>query len=287
MKKVAITILPWAVCLACLWYVVRTFNWGEIGRLLGGADLPLALFGSTVVLLAFYFLRAARWHLLLREAGTPTPFARVFEATALSVGVAILTPASAAEALKVEMLKRDMHTDRASGYSSFFAERILDGVVLALVGLAGVQQAGLFPGSWITEILLAGGVVGAVALAALMSARGYRLQAPVLAVTVLGWLAIGAGWQLCFRALAIDVSFAGTLTVLALSTILSVLTLAPGGIGVSEVSITALLQLLGVEAALAQAGSLIIRAFGLWALVLGLALWAAARYVGKVPKMSS
>jgi uncharacterized membrane protein YbhN (UPF0104 family) len=286
-KKVALAVLPWAVCLACLWYVLRTFNWGAIGRLLGGADLPLALLGSTVGLLAYYFLRAARWHLLLRDAGTPTPFARVFEATAFSVGVAVLTPASAAEALKVEMLKRNLHTDRVTGYSSFAAERILDGVVLALCGLAGVQQAGLFPGSWVSEILLAGGVLGAVALAGLMSARGYRLQAPVLAVTVLGWLAIGAGWHVCFRALAIEVSFSGTLTVLALSTILSVLTLAPGGIGVSEVSITALLQLLGVEAALAQAGSLVIRAFGLWALVLGLALWAAARYVGKVPKMSS
>jgi glycosyltransferase 2 family protein len=287
LKKAALTILPWALCLACLWYVLRTFNWGEIGRLLGGADLPMALLGSAATLLAFYFLRAARWHLLLREAGTPTPFARVFEATAFSVGIAILTPASAAEALKVEMLKRNLHTDRATGYSSFAAERILDGVVLALFGLAGVQQAGLFRGSWISEILLAGGVLGALALAGLMSARGYRLRAPVLAVTVLGWLAIGAGWHLCLRALAIDVSFFGTLTALALSTILSVITFVPGGIGVSEVSITALLQLLGVEAALAQAGSIMIRAFGLWALLLGLALWAGARYVGKVPKMSS
>lgn len=287
MKKAALTVLPWAVGLACVWYVFRTFNWGEVGRLLGGAELSLALLGSTAGLLAYYFLRTARWHLLLREAGTPTPFARVFEATAFSVGIAILTPASAAEALKVEMLKRKLLTDRASGYSSFVAERILDGIVLALFGLAGVQQAGLFAGSWVSEILLAAGVLGALALAALMRARGYRLQPTVLALTVLGWLAIGAGWQLCFRALAIDVSFAGTLTVLALSTILSVLTFVPGGIGVSEVSITALLQLLGVDAALAQAGSLIIRAFGLWALLLGLALWAAARYVGKVPKMSS
>lgn len=287
MKKAALTVLPWAVGLACLWYVLRTFNWDEIGRLLGRTDPTMALLGSSAGLLAYYFLRAARWHLLLREAGTPTPFARVFEATAFSVGVAILTPASAAEALKVEMLKRNLLTDRVSGYSSFAAERILDGVVLALFGLAGAQQAGLFPGSWIPAVLLAGGVAGALALAGLMRARGYRLGVPVLAVTVLGWLAIGAGWHLCFRALAIEVSFSGTLTVLALSTILSVVTLVPGGIGVSEVSITALLQLLGVEAALAQAGSLVIRAFGLWALVLGLALWAAARYVGKVPKMSS
>ena len=287
MKKALLTVLPWAVGLACLWYVLRSFSWVEIGRLLGGADLSTALLGSTAGLVAYYFLRTARWHLLLREAGTPTPFARVFEATAFSVGVAILTPASAAEALKVEMLKRKLLTDRASGYSSFVAEHILDGVVLALFGLAGVQQAGLFRGSWVSEVLLAAGVLGAIALAALMRARGYRLRAPVIAVTVLGWLAIATGWHLCFRALAIDVSFAGTLTVLALSTILSVLTLVPGGIGVSEVSITALLQLLGVEAARAQAGSIIIRAFGLWALVLGLALWAAARYVGKVPKTSS
>lgn len=287
MKKAALTVLPWAVGLACVWYMLHSFNWGQIGRLLARTDVPMALLGSTAGLLAYYVLRTARWHVLLREAGTPAPFARVFEATAFSVGVAILTPASAAEALKVEMLKKRLLTDRVSGYSSFAAERMLDGVVLALFGLAGVQQAGLFPGTWVSELLLAGGVAGAVALAALMRARGYRLRAPVLALTVLGWLAIAAGWHLCLRALAIDVSFPGTLTVLALSTILTVLTFVPGGIGVSEVSITALLQLLGVETALAQAGALLIRAFGLWALVLGLALWAAARYVGKVPKMSS
>jgi glycosyltransferase 2 family protein len=286
-RRIVIALLAALLCGGCLAYIVLTYRWQEIGALLARADLPQALAGSTVAILAYFWLRAARWHYMLRAAERPVPFARVFQATALSVGVAVLTPASAAEALKVELLKRDLLTDRVTGYTSLVAERVLDGVVLALVGLAGVYQAGLFPQSAIAPILLAGGVLGALALGIFMRLRGQRLPASVLVVTLLGWLAIGIGWHACFRSLSIEVSFAGTATVMALSTILSVLSFVPGGIGVSEVSITALLELLGVAPAPAQAGSLAIRLFGLWVLALGLALWAGARYVGNVPKTSS
>jgi glycosyltransferase 2 family protein len=287
MKKILLGAVVWTICAGCLVYVFRTYRWSEIGTLLKGADLSLMVLGSTLAILAYFWLRAARWHLMLRAAARPAPFARVFEVTAFSVGVAVLTPASAAEALKVELLKRNLLTDRVTGYSSFVAERMLDGVVLALVGLAGVVQAGLFPGSAVPPILLAGGVLGALGLGIFVHFRGQRLPASVLVVTLLGWLAIGIGWHACFRSLSIDVSFAGTATVMALSTILSVLTFVPGGIGVSEVSITALLELLGVAAAPAQAGSLAIRLFGLWVLALGVVLWAGARYVGNVPNTSS
>jgi uncharacterized membrane protein YbhN (UPF0104 family) len=286
-RKAAIGVLATALCAACVFYIFRTYRWDEVGRLLAGGDMAMMFIGSSLGIVAYYGLRAARWHLMLRAAGKPAPFASVFEATTLSVGIAVLTPASAAEAIKVEMLKRNLLTDRATGYSSFISERVLDGVVLALVGLAGVQRASLFSGSWIPEILLGGGLLGALVLAGIARSRGHRVPAAVVVVTLLGWLAVGAAWHACFAGLKIEVPFAGTLTVMALSTILSVLSFIPGGIGVSELSIAALLELLGAPTPAAQAGSLAIRVLTLWVLALGLALWGAARYVGKVPNTSS
>ena len=293
------------LCVVCLAYVAHSFRWTEIGALLANARLSQMLLGSSLAIFAYLWLRTARWVLLLRATGHPVPVARAFEFTAFAVGIAVLTPASAAEALKVELLKRRGLAGRAFGYSSFAAERVLDGLVLILVGAAGAAQSGLL-GTPAQSAGLAGAAVLAVAaLCAFMLGRrrarapgvlaaladtftlGYRTYAPALAITLLGWLCIGLGWQACFSSLALEISLFGTLTVMALSTVLSVLTFIPGGIGISEVSIAVLLEWLGAAPAAAQAGALVIRAFGLWVLVLGVALSFAARYMANVAKTSS
>ena len=273
--------------------------------LFANARLPQMLFGSSLAILAYLVLRTARWVLLLRATGHPVPSARAFEVTAFAVGVAVLTPASAAEILKVELLKRRGLANRVSGYSSFAAERVLDGLVLLLTGAIGAAHSGLLGSPAQAAALAFAAVLSLAALGAFMLARrrpraegtlaaivetftlGYRVYAPALVITLLGWMCIGLGWQACFSSLALDVSLTGTLTVMALSTVLSVLSFIPGGLGISEVSIAVMLELLGVASTGAQAGALVIRAFGLWVLVLGLALAIAARYTANVAKTSS
>jgi len=294
-----------ALCALCVAYVVTSFRWAEIGALLAHAKGSQMLIGSTLAIVAYFWLRTARWVVLLRATGHAVPLASAFEFTAFAVGVAVLTPASAAEMLKVELLKRKLLADRVSGYSAFAVERVLDGLVLVLIGAGGALQYGVLGGPRLTVVLAAACALALAALGAFMLGRrrsgvqdavsiflgtftlGYRVYAPVLGITVLGWLTVGLGWQACFSSLALEVSLPGTLTVMALSTVLSVLTFIPGGIGISEVSIAVLLEMLGEAPASAQAGSLVIRAFGLWVLVLGLAFWTAARYFAKVAKTSS
>ena len=293
------------LCAVCLAYVAHSFRWTEIVELLASARMSQILLGSSLAIVPYFWLRTLRWVLLLRTTGHPVPVARVFEFTAFAVGVAVLTPASAAEAIKVELLKRKGLADRAFGYSSFAAERVLDGLVLILIGAAGAVHSGLL-GTPAQSAALAGATaLAVVVLCGFMLGRrrarapgflaavidtftlGYRAYAPALAISLLGWLCIGLGWQACFSSLSLEISLSGTLTVMALSTILSVLTFIPGGIGISEVSIAVLLELLGVEPAAAQTGALMIRAFGLWVLVLGLALSFATRYMANVAKTSS
>ncbi|MGH8676548.1 MAG: lysylphosphatidylglycerol synthase domain-containing protein, partial [Burkholderiales bacterium] len=235
-----------ALCAACIAYVVHSFRWAEILAVVANAQVPQMLLGASLAIVAYLWLRTARWVLLLRAMGHPVPVSSAFEFTAFAVGIAVLTPASAAEMLKVELLERQSLGERVSGYSSFAAERVLDGLVLVVVGGAGALQSGLLEGSGQSAAVTAACALAAAALCAFMLGRrrasasgvlgtllgtftlGYRIYGPALAITVAGWLCIAIGWQACFSSLAVEISFHGTLTVMALSTVLSVLTFIPG-----------------------------------------------------------
>ena len=64
------------------------------------------------------------------------------------------------------------------------------------------------------------------------------------------------------------------LIVMSVVTLLSIASLAPGGIGVSEVGISELLRAVGFSIGTAQGAALVIRIYGLYLAVLGGLHWA-------------
>jgi len=93
----------------------------------------------------------------------------------------------------------------------------------------------------------------------------------IMLLTIAGWFIIGFGWQITLNSIKIEIGFFETLAMVAVVSIINILSLIPGAIGISEVSISLYLgmakQMSIVEA---QSGALIIRLYGLMIIILGI-----------------
>jgi len=77
---------------ASVWYIARTFQWVQIGRLLTKVDLVALVCGGGGSLILYWFLRAVRWQFLLRKMGVRISFLDVYLCTGVTVSFAIFTP---------------------------------------------------------------------------------------------------------------------------------------------------------------------------------------------------
>jgi uncharacterized membrane protein YbhN (UPF0104 family) len=209
--------------------------------------------------------------------------------TACSLALALVTPFQSGEALKVEMLRKQVALPRMEGYGSFVIERALDlfvVVLLAFVGSMFDPLPGLSPRmlAWTLAALIVG-VMSAVGVMLamqqresvnllLMRVRPFVSHPAVLlkamSLTVLAWLVVAVGWSYCLQSIGLELGFAKVVSLTAGMTLVNVLSFIPGAVGVSEAGIAASLVHAGCAVALAQSGALAIRAYALVALVLGL-----------------
>ena len=94
-----------------------------------------------------------------------------------------------------------------------------------------------------------------------------------------GWLVVVAGWGVCIAAIGIWLSPLQLMFLTSAVTLLNVLSFVPGGLGVAEVSTVVALAHFGVSDALAQAGAIILRSYGLVIIFCGVihfAIWRIA-----------
>ena len=251
--------------------------------------LPLAL----GLVLAGYGLRALRWRLYLRRLGVDSPMgesALVF-LSGFAMGV---TPGKMGEVVKAYYLRERRGTPYETSIPAVVAERAND--MLAVAALLGVgllfvpSRVGLVLGALaIGGVLLgllvlrsqrlAGWLLGLLARPARLAGLSRRLGEmhgnlrPLLGgrvlaeTTLLGF----AGWALeawAMYALAwgfgIPLSWGACAFVFSAGSIAGVLSLLPGGLGVTEGGMVALLALLGVALTPATALTLAIRLCTLW-----------------------
>ena len=102
----------------------------------------------------------------------------------------------------------------------------------------------------------------------------------VTAITCVSWASVAFSWQVFLYSGGIHVSFAQAVALMSIVALISILSLIPGGIGVSEVGTSQMLIHFGFAAAVAQAGSLVLRCYSLVAIALGaghLGLWKLVR----------
>lgn len=252
-------------------------------------DLKLFLGASTATLLLYWLIRTIRWFVLLREADIHIDFYRLYLVGALSMSFAIVTPLQSGEALKVELLKKIGALERVPGYGIFMTERILDLIIVLLMALMSL----LFG---VVKFLDRGTMFASVALMLIcltvffliirrispdnavgrffqpfnQCVKNGRVLTIVVSLTIVSWFIIILGWYASLRSISISINFPEMVALTTITTLISILSLIPGALGISEVSISSFLGYLQQDVPLAQAGALIIRLYGVMALILGL-----------------
>lgn len=296
-----------AVALGAAVYLVLALLTGleDLGQALGRFDWRLVP-PAVALVGASYVVRYARWSYYLRRIGIR--LGRRVDVSIFAAGLAMtVSPGKLGEALKSVFILQASGDPVARTAPAAVAERITDGIGVAVWGLLGALSFGFGPG-----ILLAFLGAMAVGILALRSRRlskasarllegipGLRRLAPHMAdfhgasSRVLGPRPLVVGSVLSFGAWGLElvavylmvlgvgaaVPFPGVVFAFAVATIVGALSLLPGGLGAAEASLAGTLRaLFGLAGGQAAAATLIIRLLTLWfAVLIGIAGLAALR----------
>lgn len=267
-------------------------------RSFAGAQLAYALLLST----GNYALRFAKWELCLGWLGVREPgpgnapaLTRARSALIYVSGLSMsVTPGKLGEVLRSVLLKASDGVSGSRTAPIVVADRLTDLIALVILSLLGIAgHAELWPVLLGTLAIVFGAVValgspsllhrifGVVARAGLSSVASraealvasssallrLRTLGALSALSLLGWGLECAGYWCVLR------GFAGTEPALAQSaflwsstTLIGALSFLPGGLGATEGSLALLATRLvpGVDAAIALASTLLIRAATLW-----------------------
>lgn len=280
-------------------YVALTFQWGAIALALKEVNLIhlIGYGGSSIVL--YWMIRALRWHLLLKRTDTIVPFFDLYMCTAVSLSFSIFTPLQSGEMLKVELLKKHGMIQRFPGYGSFLVERALDlGTVLSIAGISLLTALSFLPHRSYAFYFIAAsmslGVIGIYTLYKLrFTGRAQQLlnhmnqcirNLPTLLlvtfITCISWASVAFSWYILLYCGSLPLDFLKTLALMSTVTLISILSLVPGGLGISEAGTSQVLVWLGFTSTAAQTGTLLLRSYSIIAIVLGvahLALWKMVR----------
>ncbi len=215
---------------------------------------PLSIILTLALFPAIYLLKSWRWHVLVRGVGKHEPFADSFSLYMSSLFLGIATPGKMGEALKIPALVR-----KGVSLKDAVLLTVLDRALDVLVLTVALVAAGmvLFPP---TAAALIAGLVAAGILIVLMIAAFFprlrRFLSPDLSLktwtvsillTVAGWcvyyvqlvvLAWGFGFQIPL------VIFLSVMTVVG---IVSVLPIAPAGLGTRDAALLFFFGYLGIS----------------------------------------
>jgi uncharacterized membrane protein YbhN (UPF0104 family) len=284
---------------ASAWYIGRTFQWGQLGQVLGQVNLLFLIVGGGGSLVGYWVLRTLRWRILLRRTDTHVPLMDLYLCTAVSLSFALFTPLQSGEVLKVELLKKYGMLERFPGYGSFLVERALDMAVLLSVGCFSLLTTlDILPNRTYAYCVLGGlalfCVVGLLALAKLrlrgrpqqllMTMRqcigDTRTLILVAGITCVSWASVAFSWQVFLYSAGINIGFVNALALMSVVSLISIASLIPGGVGISEVGSSTILMRFGLAASTAQAGAIVLRSLSLVAIGLGaghLGVWKLVR----------
>jgi len=284
---------------ASVWYIGRTFQWRELGQVLRDVNLTCLIVGGGASIVVYWMIRTLRWHILLRRTDTHVPLLDLHMCTAVSLSFALFTPLQSGEMLKIELLKKYGMIQRSPGYGSFLVERVLDlAALLTMACVSLLTSLNILPNRTYAYYFLGGLVLvcvaGLIALTKLrLKGRPQQLLAYmrqcmgdvptltlVMAITCVSWASVAFSWQVFLYSGGIHLGFAKTVALMSIVALISILSLIPGGLGISEAGSSQLLIHFGVAEAAAQAGSLVLRSYSLMAIALGighLGLWKWVR----------
>jgi uncharacterized protein (TIRG00374 family) len=282
--------------LVLLYFLARiifgdNFNWGEVARLVGQADVGfLAL--AFVAYYATFPLRGFRWKYILARSGMSVRFRDATEILFLSWFVNCLVPAKLGDVYRAYLLRANYAASISRTVGTVFIERIADLIVIASLALTAGYWS--FRGRSRPEIdaLFIVGFVIAIGLVVLLiglrlfgarigrwlpsrvgelwdrfqegstGALSSRSIPVVLALTVAIWLLEGARLYFVIRALdlpEVGLGISASVFVALAAALLTAIPLTPAGFGFVEAGIIGVLAIYGVTREPAAAVALVDR----------------------------
>ncbi len=275
---------------------MRKFTFAYVALLALVSYGALALFSEGITLpgwrivavlsaltMADYLIKSYRWRLLLKHYGMHVSFVEAVK-TYLAGLMFILTPAKVGEVVKAELMKKRHGFSRKKTAFLTLVERAFDMLAHVIIAGAGallvatqyLQSIGA------AALLMVIGVAGLYAFRHRLSfirdelerLRDVRLVAVSLVLSVVSW-----GLEVLELLLAV-LYFGRSITLpqaafaFSGSLILGNITLLPGGLGATEVSLAGLLMLFSINKGLASSITMLIRFTTLWfGFLVGAAMW--------------
>lgn len=130
-----------AISVLLLWWTLHDVAlpdlWAELRR-----ARPLALLGAVVLSTAAFPLRTIRWRYLLRRDGVELPLIPLWHATAIGFMANNLLPARAGELARGYAARKLTGVRLSAALGSIAVERVLDGLVLVSLLVAGIAWGG-------------------------------------------------------------------------------------------------------------------------------------------------
>jgi glycosyltransferase 2 family protein len=267
------------------------FNFGDVSRALAGFNLALipAVLGLVSLSYAGRFLR---WLYYLKVLKVSVPLGQ--NAAIFAAGLSMtISPGKLGEVLKSVFVRQATGAPIARTAPAVFAERATDGTGMVLWGFIGAFALGLSP-FWVF-VFLGVAVFGIAVLRSKklsLLAERVLLRLPLLyklaphlrafhgasnellgarplaigtAISFLSWGLECLGVYLCAVGLGAEAGFLMVTFVFAVSSLLGVLSMIPGGIGAVEAGLALqFVKLAGMSTGLAGALTFVIRLATLW-----------------------
>ena len=265
-------------------------------------------------------IRTERWRYLLSKAKIKLGFWQTAKVYIQGMFLSNVTPAKVGDPLRSVLLKASSKKSISSSLPSVFVERIFDVVITVLFSLLGLfffYSLSLWLAGAVAVYTAVFGVAVYVLISerrtrkffgklsflfrfaklekkienfsrnlhkAFMKYKNRRTLFVTFVYSALVWLIEGLILWVSFLSIGISISIAFSVTIVAFTTLIAVLTFLPGGLGSSEaVSVLVFTKLFNLSIAEVMSAAILSRLFGYWVYVLlGAVLLASSRYKWKI-----
>lgn len=262
-----------AIAVVCAAAAIFLFDWREIASALHRMRLDIMVGGGLAALLASSWLRGLRW---LAVSGAQTSLPNVVSSLLVNgaaSGLSAVTPMQLGEAVKIRHLPRlGLERDWKFGLSAFFVERVLD--LAAVVGFLLSGLAAHYDFGWAAPLLLATPLAAGFVLTCLAShvdrlparlgpyLEAFRHSKRILlasAMTIVIWACHAVLWWCAADALGIRLGFRDVSLLIGGMMLATAASMAPGGLGVSELGTRGVMLWLGFTVSDAEATAIGLR----------------------------
>ena len=181
-RKVLRLVVGSAATAAFLILFLREVDLGQAWRQI--RELPgLTILGALGLVVVNIVFMALRWRILLDGAGYRVSLRALFSSVCVGRGANNILPARGGDLIRIESMRELAHIPAFVTAGTLFAERLLDGVVLAAWIVFGAVLLGQGGALLLTGIALSAGTALGVVLVALAARDPYRAERVVWRAT--------------------------------------------------------------------------------------------------------